>query len=59
MIVAVDMEVTEDHPDVRALVEEAMKEAESLSIEQPDDMCAGILEKCIREVWPLNRCYFV
>ncbi|KAB5539635.1 hypothetical protein PHYPO_G00091290 [Pangasianodon hypophthalmus] len=45
-----EMEVTEDHPDVQALVEEAMKEAEKMSIEQPDDMCAEVVEKWIREI---------
>lgn len=56
---AVEMEVTEDHPEVQALVEEATKVAEKLSIEEPDDMCADVLEKCIREVWPVNRGYWV
>lgn len=59
MHVAVEMEVTEDHPEVQALVEEAMKEAEKMSIEQPDDMCADVLEKWIRKVWPFNCGYFV
>lgn len=50
MHVAVEMEVTEDHPDVQAFVEEAMKEAEKMPIEQLDDVCANVLEKWIRQV---------
>lgn len=50
MHVAVEMEVTEDHPEVQALVEEAMKEAEKMLMEHPDDMCVDVLEKWIREV---------
>lgn len=56
---AVETEVTEDHPEVQALVEEATKEAEKLSIEEPDGMCADVLEKCIREVWPFTWGYWV
>lgn len=42
--------VTEDHPEVQALVEEAITEAEKMAIEAPDDMCADVLETWIREV---------
>lgn len=59
MLVVIEMEVTEDHPEVQALVEEAMKEAEKMPVENPDEMCADALEKCIREVRPLNCGYFV
>ncbi|XP_053340029.1 adenylate kinase 9-like [Clarias gariepinus] len=45
-----EMEVTEDHPDVQAFVEEAMKEAEKMAIEQLDDVCANVLEKWIRQI---------
>lgn len=47
---AVEMEVTEDHPEVQALVEEAMNEAEKMPIEPRDDLCAEVLEQWIREV---------
>ncbi|KAG7316817.1 hypothetical protein KOW79_020358 [Hemibagrus wyckioides] len=45
-----ETEVTEDHPEVQALVEEAMKEAEKMPIEPSDDVCVEVLEKWIREI---------
>lgn len=57
LLVAVETEVTEDHPEVQALVEEAMKEAEKMPIEPSDDVCVEVLEKWIREVWHLNCAY--
>ncbi|XP_060721057.1 adenylate kinase 9 [Tachysurus vachellii] len=45
-----EMEVTEDHPEVQALVEEAMNEAEKMAIEPRDDMCTEVLEQWIREI---------
>ncbi|XP_053340030.1 adenylate kinase 9 [Clarias gariepinus] len=45
-----EMEVTEDHPDVQAFVEKAMKQAEKLPIEQLDDVYADVLEKWIRQI---------
>ncbi|XP_072537006.1 adenylate kinase 9 [Salminus brasiliensis] len=45
-----EQEVTEDHPQVRALVEEAMKQAEQASVEPTEDMCAELLLKRITEI---------
>ncbi|KAF7690035.1 adenylate kinase 9 isoform X1 [Silurus meridionalis] len=45
-----EMEVTEDHPEVRALVEEALKESKKISMEPSDEMCADVLKKRIREI---------
>ncbi|KAL7872074.1 hypothetical protein SRHO_G00070570 [Serrasalmus rhombeus] len=45
-----EKEVTEDHPVVRALVEEAIKEAEQASVEPPEDMYVELLQKKITEI---------
>lgn len=50
MLVAVETDVTEDHPEVQALVQEAITEAEKMPIKVPDDMCTDVLETWIREV---------
>nr|XP_055042295.1 adenylate kinase 9 isoform X3 [Misgurnus anguillicaudatus] len=44
------IEVTQDHPDVQALVEEAMKEAEQSLATAPPELCLEALEKLIREI---------
>uniref|UniRef100_W5KSE9 Adenylate kinase 9 n=1 Tax=Astyanax mexicanus TaxID=7994 RepID=W5KSE9_ASTMX len=43
-------EVTEDHPEVCALVDEAMKQAEQTSVEPTEDMCVDVLLKIITEI---------
>ncbi|KAI5085667.1 adenylate kinase 9 isoform X2, partial [Silurus meridionalis] len=45
-----EMEVKEDHPEVQALVEEAMKKAELMSIELTDEVYADVLKKRISEI---------
>lgn len=44
------IEVTEDHPDVQALVEEAMKEAAESPVTASRELYLEALEKHIREV---------
>lgn len=44
------IEVTEDHPDVQALVEEAMKEAAESPVTASRELYLEALEKYIREV---------
>lgn len=44
------MEVTEEHPDVQAIVEEALKEAEQVVTPPSLDLYAEVLENHIREV---------
>lgn len=46
--------MTEDHPAVQALVEEALKEVEQVSVELPTDLCAEILQKRVTEVCSLD-----
>ncbi|KAI7799765.1 adenylate kinase 9 [Triplophysa rosa] len=43
-------EVTKDHPDVQALVEEAMKEAEQSLTSAPPELYLEALEKLLREI---------
>ncbi|KAI4890937.1 hypothetical protein NFI96_033193 [Prochilodus magdalenae] len=50
MVVATEEEVTEDHPEVQALVEGAMKEAEQASVEPPEDLWVEVLQKKIIEI---------
>ncbi|KAG9282616.1 adenylate kinase 9 isoform X1 [Astyanax mexicanus] len=45
-----EQEVTEDHPEVCALVDEAMKQAEQTSVEPTEDMCVDVLLKIITEI---------
>lgn len=45
-----EIEVTKDHPDVQALVEEAMEEAEQSLPSAPPEFCLEALEKLINEV---------
>ncbi|XP_066533319.1 adenylate kinase 9 [Hoplias malabaricus] len=45
-----EKEVTEDHPEVQALVEEAMKQTEQGPLEPPEDLCAEMLQMKIREI---------
>ncbi|CAB1340054.1 unnamed protein product [Coregonus sp. 'balchen'] len=44
------MEVTEEHPDVQAIVEEALKEAEQVVTPPSLDLYAEVLENHIREI---------
>ncbi|TSN30253.1 Adenylate kinase 9 [Bagarius yarrelli] len=43
-------EVTEDHPEVQAFVEESVKEAEKISVEPSEEKFAKELEKSIRKI---------
>uniref|UniRef100_A0A8B9H3N5 Uncharacterized protein n=1 Tax=Astyanax mexicanus TaxID=7994 RepID=A0A8B9H3N5_ASTMX len=52
LFVTAEQEVTEDHPEVCALVDEAMKQAEQTSVEPTEDMCVDVLLKIITEVCP-------
>ncbi|XP_062872509.1 adenylate kinase 9 [Trichomycterus rosablanca] len=45
-----ESEIAEDHPEVIALVEEAIKEVEHISIEPPEEQCAEVLQKWIRKI---------
>lgn len=51
------IEVTKDHPDIQALVEEAMKEAEQSLTSAPPELYLEALEKLFREV-ELLLCHF-
>ncbi|KAF4082451.1 hypothetical protein AMELA_G00151420 [Ameiurus melas] len=45
-----ETEETGDRPDVQVLVEDAVKEAEKMSVEQTDNMHANVLEEWIRQI---------
>uniref|UniRef100_A0A4W4FS25 Nucleoside-diphosphate kinase n=1 Tax=Electrophorus electricus TaxID=8005 RepID=A0A4W4FS25_ELEEL len=53
--VAVETKVTEDHPDVRALVDEAMREAEQASPDLPEDLWVDVLQRRLAEVRPVEH----
>ncbi|XP_026878248.2 adenylate kinase 9 isoform X1 [Electrophorus electricus] len=45
-----ETKVTEDHPDVRALVDEAMREAEQASPDLPEDLWVDVLQRRLAEI---------
>lgn len=52
-IVALETDIAEDHPEVIALVEEAIREIEHVVIEPQEDQFAEVLQQWITKVWLL------